>query len=33
MTDVTTLIDGYIAMWNETDPRAPPRARRRGRDR
>ena len=20
MTDVTTLIDGYIAMWNETDP-------------
>jgi len=20
MTDITTLIDGYIAAWNETDP-------------
>ena len=20
MTDVTTVVDGYIAMWNETDP-------------
>jgi SnoaL-like domain len=23
MTDVTTLVDGYIAMWNETDPERP----------
>src|SRR4051812_44647661 len=20
MTEVTTVVDGYIAMWNETDP-------------
>jgi hypothetical protein len=20
MTEVTTIVDGYIAMWNETDP-------------
>ena len=26
MTDITTIVDSYIAVWNETDPRAPARA-------